>query len=793
MLPRLSAFQIFCVVSKYKFLQLRNILAATLNAQRKGTQSDASRQGTARKGQMSVSRVISSLVLIWIFFGGMSLTTMSGLVINFKKNPQLIGFKLPTNTGQPLRVDPGISEAGKSIVRSRPFLYQVSFLALITFVGLIAVSMGFQGRNLARLDMVVEQLLTLPISIPLIFYSRLVEYIVFGFGWGVYFPFCTVLLFVLGYRWSVIPLALGLTLVFNCVLAIVQFVLEILLRRFFSASGISNFQILATLSGSLFVSVFGMFPIFGEFYPAMFQWCDRVGRVAWYLVPSLGFNVLQGGVSARDFGALGIQLAGVMVTGLIGWTIIGWASRAGLEAVSGREAGQRKQKLVVSHSRIPGFFRREFIILRREKRAWISMLSPLLMLLPILIIPNVASSILSDPLKSGAMAFGYGMLLLVTVSISIVIFEGEAFWILYTVPQSLLRLLLQRTVFWLILAWVTSLVIWMSSIAYRHRFEPSDVVGLVWIIGGLPILGVLGMAMGMLFTDPLARESNQQIRSDLAILPLAFGGLFTGGMFLPGIWLKLNCFFLFGMLALSWLQKASQHVEYLLDPTALPPHKVHAADGFSIGVLFLVVFIFLTAGFTFPAALKPQVVFSLSYCVAALVTVCAMAAYASSEQLPLKETFSVWQSGIEESRETVLVMLKGIGLVLVIVGGSYFLPVPRPPLPAGPSGVGERLVLTILGPVIALGIKPVWEEFLFRGFIYQGLKTSLSPMWAGILSASVFCLFQPPWNALPVFLLGLVTAWIFEQSKSLIASMVVHAVYNGGLIGIQWLVYMKYR
>lgn len=792
MLPRLSAFQIFCIVSKYKFLQLRNTLTATLNAQRKGTQPEASRTGTARKGQMSVSRVISSLILVWLFFGGMSLTTISSLVINFKKRPELVGFRI-SGVDQKSTFDPGFSEAGKSIVRSRPFLHQVLCLATMIFLGIIAISMGFQGRNLARLDTVVEQFLTLPISTPLIFYSRLVEYILFSFGWIVYFPFCTVLLFAFGYRWSVIPLALGLTLIFNCVLAMVQFVFEVVLRRFFSTSGISNVQILATLSGSLFVSVFGMYPIFGEFYPAMFQCCDRVGRVAWYLVPSLGFNVLQGGVSAKDFGALGIQLAGVMVTGLIGWTIIGWASRAGLEAVSGREAGQRKQKLVVSHSRVPGFFRREFIILRREKRAWISMLSPLLMLLPILLIPNVASSILSDPLKSGAVAFGYGMLLLVTVSINIVIFEGEAFWILYTVPQSLLRLLLQRTVFWLILAWVTSLVIWMSSIAYRHRFEPSDMVGLVWIIGGLPILGVLGMAMGMLFTDPLARESNQQIRSDLAILPLAFGGLFTGGMFLPGIWLKLNCFFLFGMLALSWLQKASQHVEYLLDPTALPPRKVHAADGFSIGVLFLVVFIFLTAGFTFPAALKPQVAFSLSYCVAALVTVCAMAAYASSEQLPLKETFSVWQSGIEESRETVLVMLKGIGLVLLIVGGSYFLPVSRPPLPTGPSGVGERLVLTILGPVIALGIKPVWEELLFRGFIYQGLKTSLSPMWAGILSACVFCLFQPPWNALPVFLLGLVTAWTFEQSKSLIASMVVHAVYNGGLIGIQWLVYMKYR
>jgi membrane protease YdiL (CAAX protease family) len=44
---------------------------------------------------------------------------------------------------------------------------------------------------------------------------------------------------------------------------------------------------------------------------------------------------------------------------------------------------------------------------------------------------------------------------------------------------------------------------------------------------------------------------------------------------------------------------------------------------------------------------------------------------------------------------------------------------------------------------------------------------------------------HPPISMLPVFVVGLCTAWTYERSKTLLAPMLVHAVYNAAMIAAQ--------
>ena len=54
------------------------------------------------------------------------------------------------------------------------------------------------------------------------------------------------------------------------------------------------------------------------------------------------------------------------------------------------------------------------------------------------------------------------------------------------------------------------------------------------------------------------------------------------------------------------------------------------------------------------------------------------------------------------------------------------------------------------------------------------------------MSAAIFAVVHPPLSMLPVFVLGCCAAWTYERSKTLLAPMLVHAVYNAAVLAAQW-------
>jgi ABC-2 type transport system permease protein len=81
---------------------------------------------------------------------------------------------------------------------------------------------------------------------------------------------------------------------------------------------------------------------------------------------------------------------------------------------------------------------------------------------------------------------------------------------------------------------------------------------------------------------------------------------------------------------------------------------------------------------------------------------------------------------------------------------------------------------------------PLFEEFIFRGLIFGGLRRSLSPGAATLASAAIFAIVHPPLSIIPVFFLGVCAALVYERTKMLVAATLVHAFYNAVVIGFQW-------
>lgn len=87
------------------------------------------------------------------------------------------------------------------------------------------------------------------------------------------------------------------------------------------------------------------------------------------------------------------------------------------------------------------------------------------------------------------------------------------------------------------------------------------------------------------------------------------------------------------------------------------------------------------------------------------------------------------------------------------------------------SGWGGILAISIVGPVL--------EELLFRGAITKALLQQYQPAKAILFSALLFGVFHiNPAQILPAFLIGILLAWTYYKTRSLIPCILMHILNN---------------
>jgi len=85
--------------------------------------------------------------------------------------------------------------------------------------------------------------------------------------------------------------------------------------------------------------------------------------------------------------------------------------------------------------------------------------------------------------------------------------------------------------------------------------------------------------------------------------------------------------------------------------------------------------------------------------------------------------------------------------------------------------------------ILMVGVAPLIEEVTYRGCLYAALRKRMSVWAANPLSSLAFALSHFYRLTLPqVFLIGVLSAYAFERTRSLRASIVLHAAWN--LLGV---------
>ncbi|MCL0102298.1 CPBP family intramembrane metalloprotease, partial [Dehalococcoidia bacterium] len=106
-------------------------------------------------------------------------------------------------------------------------------------------------------------------------------------------------------------------------------------------------------------------------------------------------------------------------------------------------------------------------------------------------------------------------------------------------------------------------------------------------------------------------------------------------------------------------------------------------------------------------------------------------------------------------------------------------------IPDGMEFLDEGLWLRISGIFLVIIVAPITEEIFFRGFVFGGLNRNIGFVAATIVSAGLFALLHVhPMVYVPIFLIGLLLAWVYARSGSLWTSIHLHMAYNATIIGV---------
>ena len=387
----------------------------------------------------------------------------------------------------------------------------------------------------------------------------------------------------------------------------------------------------------------------------------------------------------------------------------------------------------------------------------------------------------THPEYLASIAFGISAYALMFSALQTLNAEGQALWILYTVPQAVASVIKQKAVLWGTACLLYPAVIFTVAVATRNA-APAALLGLVaLVVAGIPIFALIAASLGVFACDPLAQNIQRRVKVSYVYLYMLLSSIYVYSLYANTIWQRMGLVTLTALLAAALWQKARDQLPYLLDPAASPPARVSVSDGLIAALLFFVIqgvaFAFRTDGGT-TTGYDVLVAFSI--------------AGGLTFGLMRLAFWRLHSQGVPRTAGPGAISAAGLGaLGGIFAAGAAFIYLSAASHTPLLQQAKRTLLLgnhdqTIIA-VLAIAAAPLFEEFIFRGLIFGGLRRSLGLLTSAVASAAIFAIVHPPASVIPVFGLGFITALVYERTMLLIAPMSAHAVYNALIVGFQGL------
>ncbi len=201
-------------------------------------------------------------------------------------------------------------------------------------------------------------------------------------------------------------------------------------------------------------------------------------------------------------------------------------------------------------------------------------------------------------------------------------------------------------------------------------------------------------------------------------------------------------------------------------------------------ILFLIPFVILDAIFELHLASHPAVigVINLGACALVITMGWRIGRPTMSEVWALRRVSGRAVAGVIVASGGAIILLSEVDNLV-----RFILPAPEwivrlfADLSAPSGNVGSAVFLLVM-------VAPVTEELLFRGLILRGLLQRFGATEAFLLSSMLFGLVHlNPWQFVSAAALGVLFAWWYARTRSLIPSVLGHALVNATVVGHRWL------
>jgi membrane protease YdiL (CAAX protease family) len=743
---------------------------------RKAPKPGEPRTGTARKERGGGA---------WLVFAGAMLLA-SGINISLQFIGKLSsGFHSGVTGREVLYSLLGRGEAipwGGDLLRASGVI-----LAALAF-GHLWLSLGTGNQDLGRVEWSFEWLFTLPAPAGRLFLAKIFEYTVVNpFGWFMIFPFLITAYWSRGDGWAALPKALGGILALGFMLGSLRLSIETWLRTRLSLDRLKSVQAACLLLGTiLWLGVLWL--AMAQKVPSFFlDLAPRVPRAALW-------NPFSVAVLLCDPAVPGWMPAGILAGSAILLTALATAAcrflvREGLLTSSGTFQGQRHVPRPSPERRafFHGVLAKDLRLLFRDRTFLVGTLvvPVLVFVFQAVLYPNLLRGVTGDFRHAATLAYGLGAYILMSSAFHVLTIEGNSLWLLYTFPRELHRILIEKTVVWagvaLLYAGVTlGITAWMSQ-------------GLDDLSGSLALTAVIGVvlaaftaaALGCLAADPLQQDVQRKVRPEIVYLYMLLSAMFGYSIYGPSAWVRLVQLVLSTLLVLALWQKVRDRLPYLLDPTEAPPPRIALSDGLiAVLAFFILQGVFSLLAIQGGATEGRGLAIVLSYAGAGAVVV----VFSLYVFWRLKVPDLLRSIGLRGPRGSIgRALLQGpmAGMAAAALGVAYLIVLRKVPF-FQPFLEEQRETLKTLKEgglewlaVLAVAGAPLFEEYLFRGLVFRGMRRSMTLLPAVLASAGVFAVVHPPLSFVPVFGLGVAAALSFEATGILLAPILAHVVYNG--------------
>jgi ABC-2 type transport system permease protein len=662
----------------------------------------------------------------------------------------------------------------------------------LTILFAVAVLLPLGSKEMAQPDWDLEWLVTLPIKRSTLLWGRLLERSASNSAGIVALTAPYVMIaWYSGFKWTALPIALLATALLLPLAALLHTLADTGLRMWLPASQLRNLQAVASLFNMpliYLVMALGM-PRADGF--AM-EWAAAFPSWAIWTPPGVVLQAIQAQTLTQFASAAALLLAQLLLVLLSGVALMRYQLRNGVVGSSSREStrgqtGAAKPpagRVSAVGSLLSTIQRRELRLLSRDRNFLVQTL-----LLPIIIVGSqvVFNGTLNSMGELGrhhtlaaAIAFGIGVYVLMLSAFQTLNNEGHVLWLLYTVPRSMESVLKEKAKLWGVLAMSYPLIVLGFTAMHTDVWDWRAPVLALTVLAGIPIYSMIAVSLGVFACDPTAVEVRTRVRPTYAYLYMLLASFYTWSIYSDNWAQKLITMVLTASFALALWQKARDALPYLLDPAAAPPARVSTSDGLIAATAFFIMQGILVLVLADDAKAPGLDVITLAFGLAGLVVYALVRLiYWRSKTANVP---AIWR-GIRLGAS-----LRDAGVAIAVscaVAFGYLYALKHSSLaaqlPSLPPAADARVWLFALTVLAA----PLCEEFIFRGLIFGGLRRSMPAAQAIVISAAVFAAVHPTLSLLPVFVVGLCTAWVYERSKTLLAPMLVHAAYNAAMVAIQ--------